>query len=54
MKLAQTYYLNLGKLDVTEFFGLASICKMFQATGKDTMVFFQNGFVSNSKKKKRL
>lgn len=49
MKLAQTYYINLSKPDITELFVLDSICKMFQATGKDTVVFFQNVSVYNSK-----
>lgn len=50
MELVQTYYLNLSKLGITEFFVLEYICKMSQAPGKDTVVFFQNVFVYNSKK----
>lgn len=49
MKLVQTYYLNLSKADITELFVLDSICKMFQATGKDTVVFLQNVSFYNSK-----
>lgn len=54
MKLARTDYLNLSKLDITEFLGLDSICKMFQATGKDTVIFFSKYFCFQLKKKKKI